>query len=124
MSHRTRRGQAAHRRGLGAERLCLWALRLRGYRILARRYRTPVGEIDLIARRGRTLAAIEVKARADDARAAEAIQWKQRGRIVRALEHFLQSRPDLADVALRFDVMLVAPGRWPRHVRGAWRVGE
>jgi len=124
MSHRTRRGQAAHRRGLGAERLCLWALRLRGYRILARRYRTPVGEIDLIARRGRTLAAIEVKARADDARAAEAIQWKQRGRIVRALEHFLQSRPDLADAALRFDVMLVAPGRWPRHVRGAWRVGE
>lgn len=124
MNQRTRRGRAAHRRGLGAERLCLWALRLRGYRILAQRYRAPVGEIDLIACRGRTVAAIEVKARADDARAAEAVLWKQRSRIARALEHFLQSRPDLADAALRFDVMLVAPGRWPRHVRDAWRAGE
>ena len=124
MNRRTRRGRAAHQRGLGAERLCLWALRLKGYRILARRYRTPVGEIDLIARRSRTAAAIEVKARVDDVRAAEAVLRKQRRRIARALEHFLQSRPDLADAALRFDVMLVAPGRWPRHVRGAWRVGE
>ena len=80
-----------------AEHLCLWHLRLRGYRVLARRYRTPVGEIDLIARRGR---------------------------IARALEHFLKSRPDLGDAELRFDVMLVAPGRWPRHLRNAWRVGE
>jgi len=124
MSDRARRGAAAHRRGQWAERLCLWALRLKGYRILAQRYRTPVGEIDLIARRGRTVAAIEVKARADDIRAAESILWKQRGRIARTLEHFLQGRPDLADAALRFDVMLVAPGRWPRHLRGAWRVGE
>lgn len=124
MNQHTRRGRAAHRRGLGAERLCLWSLRLRGYRVLAQRYRTSVGEIDLIARRGRTVAAIEVKARADDARAAEAILWRQRNRIARALEHFLQGRPDLADAALRFDVMVVAPGRWPRHLRGAWRVGE
>ncbi len=124
MSQRTRRGRAAHRRGLEAERLCLWSLRLRGYRVLAQRYRTPVGEIDLIARRGRTVAAIMVKARADAARAAESLLSKQRGRIARALEHFLQGRPDLADSALRFDVMVVAPGRWPRHLRGAWRVGE
>jgi putative endonuclease len=124
MSRRAERGTAAHRRGEWAERLCLWHLRLRGYRVLARRYRTPVGEIDLIVRRGRTVAAIEVKARADDARAAEAILWKQRGRITRALEHFLQGRPDLGDAALRFDVMLVAPGRWPRHLRDAWRAGE
>src|SRR5215469_7202958 len=124
MNRRTRRGRAAHRRGLGAERLCLWALRLKGYRILAQRYRTPVGEIDLIARRGGTVAAIEVKARADAVRAADAVLWKQRGRIARALEHFLQGRPDLADATLRFDVMLVAPGRWPRHLQSAWRAGE
>ncbi|MDE2227672.1 MAG: YraN family protein [Alphaproteobacteria bacterium] len=124
MNVRARRGAAAHRRGAWAERLCLWHLRLQGYRILARRYRTPVGEIDLIARRGRTVAAIEVKARADDARAAEAILWKQRGRIARALEHFLKSRPELGGAELRFDVMLVAPRRWPRHLRNAWRVGE
>ncbi|MDE1969735.1 MAG: YraN family protein [Alphaproteobacteria bacterium] len=124
MSVRARRGRAAHRRGQWAEQLCLWTLRLKGYRVLARRYRTPVGEIDLIARRGRTVAAIEVKARPDDARAAEAVLLKQRGRIARALERFLQSRPELADAELRFDVMLVTPGRWPRHVRGAWRTGE
>ncbi len=124
MSRRAQRGAAAHRRGEWAERLCLWHLRLRGYRVLAQRYRTPVGEIDLIARRGRTIAAIEVKARADGTRAAEAILWKQRGRIARALEHFLQGRPDLGDAELRFDVMLVTPGRWPRHLRDAWRAGE
>ncbi len=124
MSRRSARGAAAHRRSEWAERLCLWHLRLKGYRVLARRYRTPVGEIDLIARRGRTLAAIEVKARADEGRAAESILWKQRGRIARALEHFLKSRPDLGDAELRFDVMLVAPRSWPRHLRDAWRAGE
>lgn len=124
MTARQRRGRMAHRRGQWAERLCLWHLRVRGYRILAQRYRTPVGEIDLIACRGRTLAAVEVKARADDARAAEAVPRRQRNRIARALEHFLQSRPDLAGAELRFDVMLVVPGRWPRHLRNAWRAGE
>lgn len=124
MSRRSERGAAAHRRGAWAERLCLWHLRLRGYRVLARRYRTPVGEIDLIARRGRTLAAIEVKARGDEGRAAESILRKQRGRIARALEHFLKSRPDLGNAELRFDVMLVAPRSWPRHLRDAWRLGE
>lgn len=124
MNRRSARGTAAHRRGQWAERLCLWHLRLKGYRVLARRYRTRVGEIDLIVRRGRTVAAIEVKARPDDSRAAEAIQQKQRGRIARALEHFLKSRPDLGGAELRFDVMLVVPGRWPRHLRDAWRAGE
>jgi len=124
MSVRARRGAASYRRGQWAELLCLWALRLKGYRILAQRYRTPVGEIDLIARRGHTIAAIEVKARPDDVRAAEAVLWKQRSRVARALEHFVQGRPDLAGAALRFDVMLVTPRRWPRHLRGAWRVGD
>jgi putative endonuclease len=113
--------RAAERRGRGAERLCLWQLRLKGYRILARRYKTPVGEVDLIARRGRVLAAIEVKARADLDVAGEAITPRQRRRISRALAHFLGGRPDLAALAARFDVMLVAPGRWPRHLVDAWR---
>lgn len=124
MSVRARRGALAHRRGQWAEQLCLWHLRFKGYRVVARRYRTPVGEIDLIARRGRIVAAIEVKARADEVRAAEAILRKQRVRIARALEHFMQSRPDLGGAEFRFDVMLVAPGRWPRHLRDAWRVGD
>jgi putative endonuclease len=111
----------AFRRGHTAELLCLWHLRLRGYRILARRFRVPSGEIDLIARRGRVLAAIEVKARVDLASAGESISHRQRRRVMRALEHFLALRPDLAVLAPRFDVMLVAPGRLPQHVADAWR---
>jgi putative endonuclease len=112
----------AFRRGHAAELLCLWHLRLRGYRILARRFRVPSGEIDLIARRGAVLAAIEVKARGTLATASESLTLRQRRRIARALEHFLARRPDLAGLALRFDVMLVEPRRWPRHLVDAWRV--
>jgi putative endonuclease len=121
---RQARGAAAHRRGQRSEALCVWCLRLKGYRILARRYRAPVGEIDLIARRGGVLAAVEVKARPGVDRAAEALGMPQRRRISRALEHFLQARPELARLAPRFDVMLVAPGALPRHLVDAWREGE
>lgn len=121
MKARANARHAAERRGKAAERLCLWHLRLKGYRILARRYKTPMGEVDLIARRGRVLAAIEVKARPDFDRANEAITPRQRRRIARALSHFLGGRPDLASLAARFDVMLVVPLRWPRHVVDAWQ---
>ena len=115
------RRRQAFRRGHAAELLCLWHLRLRGYRILARRFKVPSGEIDLIARRGRVLAAIEVKARPSLAAASEAISPRQRRRVARALEHFLAQRPELAHLAPRFDVMLVMPGRLPRHLPDAWR---
>ncbi|HZL58918.1 MAG TPA: YraN family protein [Stellaceae bacterium] len=121
---RAARGRRSERRGRWAELLCLWHLRLRGYRVLARRYRAAVGEIDLIVRRGRVVAAIEVKARGDWTRGAEALLRQQRGRIERALAQFLARRPDLGDADLRFDVMLVAPRRLPHHLRGAWRPGE
>jgi putative endonuclease len=110
----------AFRRGHLAEMLCLWYLRLKGYRILARRFRVKVGEIDLIAQRGRVLAAIEVKARASITTAGEAISAHQRRRITRALEHFLAQRPELAGLTLRFDVMLVTPRRLPQHLANAW----
>jgi putative endonuclease len=119
--HRATRGRASHRRGLAAELLCLWHLRLRGYRILAKRYRVPSGEIDLIARRGKVLAAIEVKVRADHARAAESLQARQRARIARAFEHFLKQWPEFGAASLRFDVMLVAPLAAPSHRRLAAR---
>ena len=124
---RARRGnataarRAAWRRGHWAEWLCLWQLRLTGYRILARRYRTPMGEIDLIARRGRTLAAVEVKARGDLASAGDAVRPRQQRRVTRAFAQFLAGRPDLAGLSLRFDVMLVRPRRLPRHITDAWR---
>jgi putative endonuclease len=113
--------QRAWRRGRFAEALCLWHLRLRGYRVLAHGYRVPSGEIDILARRGGVLAAIEVKARATRAQASEAISFRQRRRIARALDHFLRTRPDLAGLDLRFDVMLVAPRGLPHHQPDAWR---
>jgi len=116
---------AARRRayGLGreAERLAGWWLRLKGYRIVERGFRVPSGEIDLIARRGRTLAFVEVKARADLSSAREAITPRQRRRIARAATAFLQRRADLAALDARFDVVLLAPRRLPRHLPDAWR---
>ncbi len=111
----------AFRRGHFAELVCLWHLRLRGWRVLARRFRVPSGEVDLIARRGSVLAAIEVKARDSLALAAEAVGPRQRRRVARALDHFVALRPELARLNLRYDVMLVTPGRLPRHLADAWR---
>jgi len=108
-------------RGQRAEALAAWWLRLKGYRIVGRQFRVPAGEIDLIARRGRVLALIEVKARGDLTAASEAIGAQQRARIARAAEAFLQRQPRLAGLDLRFDVVLVTPGRLPRHLPDAWR---
>jgi putative endonuclease len=96
-------------------------LRLRFWRIVAVDWRCPSGEIDILARRGQMLAVIEVKTRGDLASAAGAVLPRQRRRIARAASAFLLSRPDLAGLALRFDVMLIAPGRMPRHLPDAWR---
>lgn len=114
----------AWRRGRAAETLCVWHLRLRGWRVLARGYRVPVGEIDIIARRGAVVAAIEVKARGSLEAASEAVSARQRRRVARAFAQFLASRPRLAGLTLRFDVMLVAPRRLPAHMPDAWRLGE
>lgn len=111
----------AQRLGRLAERLCRWHLRLRGWRIVASGWRCPAGEIDILARRRGILAAIEVKSRPDFAAGAAALQPRQRRRIARAAEAFLATRPDLANLAVRFDVMIVQPLRLPRHLPGAWR---
>lgn len=113
--------RAAWSRGRGAETLAAWLLRAKGYRIVARAVRTPVGEVDLIARRGGVLAMVEVKARASQREAAEAIGPRQQYRIARAAEAFLARRPDLAALDVRFDALLLAPWRRPRHIMDAWR---
>ena len=122
----TRRGTAqrrrALRRGRFGEALCRWHLRLRGWRIVARGWRCPAGEIDIIARRGKVLAIIEVKSRATAADAA--VAPRQRRRIARATSAFLLARPELAGLAVRFDVMLVARLRPPRHLPDMWRADE
>jgi putative endonuclease len=104
-----------------AEALAAWSLRLRGYRIVARRYRTPFGEIDLIARRGQLLAFVEVKARAEIEQAVVALGPRQRERTARAAELFLACHPAHAPCTLRFDLVTVRPWRLPRHMVDAWR---
>ena len=119
MAKRNRRG--AELWGRWAEALAAWRLRLAGYRIVARRFRVAQGEVDLVARRGRVLAMVEVKARADAGSAADALQPRQRQRIERAALAYLQRNPELSALRLRFDLMLIVPRRWPRHIIDAWR---
>ncbi len=111
-------------RGRRAERIAAWRLRLAGYRVLARRYRTPVGEIDLIARRGRRLVMVEVKARPTEASARQAVPARQRRRIEMAARRFLAANPRYRDHAVRFDVIAVVPGRLPIVIPDAWRDGD
>lgn len=117
---------AARRRGQWAEVLAAWWLRLKGYRVLARGYALGrgrgAGEVDLIVRRGRTIAFVEVKARASLAEAAQAISPAQQARIARAAQAFVAGRADLAGCTLRFDAVLVTPKARPRHISDAWRM--
>jgi putative endonuclease len=114
------RRRAAEKRGRRAETLALWYLRAKGYRLLARRYKTPVGEIDLIVARGRTVAFVEVKARPTDAEAAEAATPTGRRRVARAAALWLAAHPQAEGRDLRLDVIVAVPGRLPRHIMGAF----
>lgn len=109
-----------HQRGILAEYLACAFLVLKGYRLVAMRYKTPVGEVDLIMRRGGTLAIIEVKARADHASAATAIHHDNQSRVIRASQYFLVSHPEYAQMQVRFDAVLVAWYRLPRHYTHAF----
>lgn len=111
----------AQKRGRWAESLTALYLRLTGHRVVARNYKTQVGEIDLIARRRNTLCFIEVKARANEALAAEAITTRQRRRIQRAAEWFLTQHPALQSCDIRFDVALVTGPLRLTMLRDAWR---
>jgi len=113
--------QAAWARGQWAEFAASLWLRLTGWRILARGFRVPQGEIDLIARRGGVVAFIEVKYRRDFAAAVEAVTPRQRARITRAAQVFLSRRPDLAKFGGRFDMVVMRPFRFPVHLADAWR---
>ena len=107
--------KAAERRGHNSESLAALWLRLKGYRILARHWKCSSGEIDIVARRGRILAFIEVKARDSAANAAESLSRKQQARIARAASQFVAGRTALQQLDQRFDIMLVVPWRLPLH---------
>jgi putative endonuclease len=112
--------EAAEKRGRAAETLACWYLRLKGWRILARRARVPGGEVDIVARRGRTLAFVEVKARGSDAAAAFALDdWRLR-RVAVAAER-LTPRYMRAGDDIRIDALFIVPGRWPRHLANVWQ---
>lgn len=119
--HRTEKKRKSHRWGQWAELIGAALLVVKGHRILARRYKSPVGEIDLIARRGRTVIFAEVKARTSIAEAAHAISAHQRQRIVRAAEHWLAHNPQSADVDLRFDAILIGRAITIRHLKDAFQ---
>ena len=114
---------AAFRQGLSAEGRAALLLMAKGFRVVARRFKTPVGELDIVARRRQILLFVEVKARARHDEAAEAITVRQQKRIVAAAQYWLASHPDDCAKHIRFDVVLVSPGRFPRHIAGAFDAG-
>jgi putative endonuclease len=119
---RRRERTVAFRLGLPAETRAAALLLVKGFRIVARRWRSPVGEIDLVVRRGRLLVFVEVKARGAFDDAAEAVTERQRRRIAAAAEAWLASHADDLDRDIRFDAVLVAPWRVPRHIPAAFDV--
>jgi len=112
--------QAAFRTGISAESRAAAYLVAKGFRILARRWKSPAGEIDIVARRRRLLVFVEVKARNTIDEAAESLQARQQRRIAAAAEAWLAAYPDASIQDLRCDAVLVAPGKLPRHIPAAF----
>ena len=112
--------QDAEKRGRGAETIACWYLRMRGWRVLARRARVPGGEVDIVAKRGRTLAFVEVKARATDEAAAFSLDAYRLRRVVVAAER-LAPRFQRDGDELRIDAIFIVPFRWPRHLTNIWQ---
>ena len=111
---------AAFRTGISAEARAVAWLTAKGYRILARRFRSPYGEIDIVARRRNLIAFVEVKARASLDDAAWAVTPRQQQRIINAAQAWLMDHPEHAEFEMRFDAMLIAPKRLPRHLMAAF----
>jgi putative endonuclease len=111
---------AAFNTGLSAESRAAALLMAKGYRVLAKRFRTPHGEIDLVAKRRNLVAFVEVKARATLDEAAYAVTPRQQARIINAAQTWLVVHPEYAEFELRFDAILIAPRRLPRHLLAAF----
>lgn len=120
MLARTAKRQAAFRLGVSSEARAAALLIFKGYRIVARRWKSPFGEIDLVARRGDVLVFVEVKARGLLDQAAEAVTPRQQRRIVAAASVWLDAHPEDGHCDIRFDAILVAPRRLPRHIPAAF----
>lgn len=114
------RGLQAFQRGLRYEVMALWWLRFKGFRLLKQRWRSRAGEIDLIMRRGQLVIFVEVKARQSLDEAAHALAARQKKRLRRSADHWLQTQPHLASCTARFDIVLFSSYRW-QHLPDAWQ---
>ena len=114
------KSRGTYKDGLWAETVAEIILRLKGYRILARRYKTPMGEIDLVAHRGKMLAFVEVKYRRSITDALESLTPSMKSRIANAARHFIAAYPDYTDYDMRFDLMAVAGVFSVQHLDNAW----
>jgi putative endonuclease len=114
--------EEAERRGRRGESLAAWYLWLCGWRILAKRQRVGAGEVDLVARKGRTVAFIEVKWRSSRAALDQAIDERRLRRVARAAEALVPRFAGPGD-DIRIDVILLAPRHWPRRIANAWQPG-
>ncbi|WP_298964277.1 YraN family protein [uncultured Roseibium sp.] len=120
----TAKRQRAHKRGLAAETWAAWYLRLTGWRILKRRYKTKAGEIDLIAKKRKTVAFIEVKARKTRDAALEAVTPASQRRIAKAARIFVSKHPKAGFFTLRFDVVVVRPWALPERIENAFEARD
>jgi putative endonuclease len=118
------RGRRAEAAGRDAEGVAAAALEREGWAVLARRARTPAGEIDLVAEREGLLAFVEVKARPSLRAAAFALGARQRARLVAAAECWMAANPGRGEAGVRFDVVIVAADGTARRIADAFRVGD
>ncbi|WP_422020505.1 YraN family protein [Roseibium sp.] len=123
-SYGTESRRKAHTRGLSSENFAAWYLRLTGWRILKQRYKTKAGEIDLIAKKRKTVAFIEVKARKSRQAALEAVTPASQQRIVRAAKIFVSEHPKAGFFTLRFDVMIIRPWALPERIVNAFEARD
>ncbi|MGH6987156.1 MAG: YraN family protein [Caulobacteraceae bacterium] len=117
---RSKRGAQARLAGRRGEILAALWLMIKGYRILGLRLGTPQAEIDILAEKGDLVVVVEVKSRTTSQEALEAVRPEQQRRLLRAAEAILAQRRGMADRPIRLDLIALAPGRAPRHIRGAW----
>lgn len=112
--------QKAWRRGHISEYLAAAFLLFKGYRIVAIRHRTKLGEIDIIARKGDLAVFVEVKARRGEQEAIDAVSFSAQKRIRAASDLWLARQPDFALISQRYDIVAILPGRWPQHFPDAF----
>lgn len=111
---------AAYRRGFFAEYMAALFLLFKGYRILAMRYRTRAGEVDIVARRGDLIVFVEVKARANLSAGIDAVGFETQRRIRAASDQWLARQKDFARLSWRYDIIVVSPFQWPRQIPDAF----